>query len=237
MRHPRGRSKVHPTKLLVRRALNELAEAGIELRESGSGNRALFALAKARPGRVPLLVQHIKSSSPEEKALWKIVLRDYWDNILPSPAHGIATDGYETLMTLIPYVASRVIIRTPTTPRNHDNAGSVLGKVRSTMHYVGDALNPRVTDIDTLALFKAAEIVLYIKEELKRTGPRFVRTSKSYLEEQINKTNIDDVLFIARDVDAVQLIVPELIKRRTHDKGMVEALLRTPKTVLLEGVL
>jgi hypothetical protein len=237
MHHPRGKATVHPTKLLVRRAMAELAEAGVELRDSGSGNRNLFILTKAHPERLPLLVQHIKASTTEEKALWAHVLREFWDGMLHAAPRGIATDGYETLMVLLPYVQDRVIVRTVMSPRNSDNSASVLGHARSTIHHIADALHPRVTDIDTLSLFKAAEIVLHIKQKIKGGAPQFPRTQKAYLDERINPTNIDDVLFIAADPDAVQSIVPELINRRTHDKGMVEALLRTPKTVLLEGVL
>lgn len=235
--HPRGKATVHPTKLLVRRALIELEEVGIVLRDKGYGNKVLFRIFKDNPERAQSLIAHIKASSSEEQALWHHVLKDSWDGFVSAPARGTTVDGLDTLVAILPYVSRDAILRTTKTPRNVDNTASLLSSARSTMRYIEQALGSKTTDCDPLSLLRAARIVMNIHEKITTAAPHWARTQKTYMDTQVNKKNIEDVLYIARDVDAVLPIIPELIKRKTHDKGMVEALIRTPNTVLLEGVL
>lgn len=96
---------------------------------------------------------------------------------------------------------------------------------------------PRKTDErDPVKLFKAAEMVLHIEAESRR-GYRTTFNQPYQRPPRITKKNIDDVVYIASNLSAVEPLLPELLRRRTHERDIVSALVDAGTSALLIGVL
>lgn len=233
--YPSAKAPVHPTKLLVRQTLHQLKEFDVDFLENHIASRNLFSIAKHTPERIPILLEKIKAADQRERLTWRAAISSYQNHLCGQYRHD-APDNFTLISILVPHIAPRVSLK-----KNHysrSDESSVMGNAVLIMRDVYESLPEDETFVDVMPLFKGAELYLHLETEYRRVRQTNAWTRGPYkAPPRVNRENIKDVVFMAKNYDAVINVLPEIKRRKTHDRDLIAVLIDAPTSALIIGAL
>lgn len=209
---PRNRKVVPPNKLKTRESAKMLEAAGFNILNSSCGMQNLYFLVKEAPALLQRVITAMLAASEE---------RDLWNHVIGNDmgyrySRSIDRDPrwvYEKWLVLAPIVVNLF---------ERENVGS--GQYRTTS-IVENLLRNAYPDVRSFTPTKYAAliIVFWIMKETRTTMPDSDRDAA--------------VEFIEQNLDAVTAVLPEVVRRGTVDRGIIESMFRVKSSALLEGAL
>lgn len=220
--YPSKKKPDHPVKIATRKAVKRLSDAGVIIRQGPKGYPEVFGTVKHSPETMEEIIRVAKKSGKIGKAVWGELLTGYF---AAPDAEYVAK-----IHALNLQVASLAAEKIPkkTYPANLPSvARSAISTVNGTIRDIR-YLRPDTTDFVSMA--RAYEI--YADIQKLKTGPMYNRKHP-----RVSRENIDDIAFIAENLEGVKLILPELKKRKDTDRGIIAEMLNSGTTPLLDGIL
>jgi hypothetical protein len=220
--YPSTKKPDHPVKIATRKAVKSLSDAGVIVRQGPKGYPGIFGMVKHSPELVEETIRVARKSGKIGKAVWSELLTGYF----AAPDAEYAAKIHALNLQVASLAAEK--IPTKTYPANLPSvARSAISTVNGTIRDIR-YLRPDITDFASMA--RAYEI--YADIQKLKTGPMYNRKHP-----RVNRENIDEIAFIAENLEGVRSILPELKKRKSTDSGIIAEMLDSGTKPLLDGIL
>ena len=207
-------------KYVTRQAMKDLAAIGFKIIESPHGNKNLFYLAKRYPDLLAEVMTRVQNSKGGEREVWEhLVCNTEMHNANRSlPDH--TRNEYRLWFTLLPAMV--------------DLFSSKNGSL-SNVHVIRN-------------ISRLAETIISLERQQQRFSEddEYHRVAAIMTVIQINRFaggtgkvegRDNDIDFIAEHWTAVTEVIPELIQRKSADRGIVKQILSSKAPALNSGLL
>lgn len=220
--YPSSRKPDHPVKVATRKAVKRLIDAGVMVRQSREGYPGVFSMVKHAPELMDETIRIARKSGKRGKAVWAELLSGHF--AVPDAESAEKTHSFNLQIASLAVEKMSPKLYPANIP---SGARSAISTVRGTIRDI-NYLRPDVTDFTSMA--RAYEI--YADIQKLKTGPMYNRKHP-----RVSRENIDEIAFIAENLEDVRSILPELKKRKTTDSGIITEMLNSGTTPLLDGIL
>jgi hypothetical protein len=210
-------------KLVTRQAMKDFEAEGIKVLNSPHGNKNLFHLAKRYPQLLQELLGRVQKAGDLERSLWghmitQLPLHEFSYSVSDRTPH-----YYRKWFSLLPMVLD-LFPRVEAHNSNHEPR-ILHDRINSLAEVIANAEHKRrfFADDDGYRRVKAIMTVVQTDKAASGTG-------------RVKDRN-EDIDFIAEHMDAIEPIVPELMRRGTSDRGIIGQILSSDARSLNDGIL
>jgi hypothetical protein len=218
--YPSVKPSVHPLKIETRMAIQRFKDAGVEIRQTGRGFPGVFSLVKHAPELLEEIIEAASASDGRGKCVWGELLSSHY-----TAMNAESTVYVFTLDLQIALLAAETMRIKPSY-----QATDALVPVRSVMAVIRQVRDVRPETKYFTSIVPAYE--LYAGLQGRIYGSFIDRR-----QNRINRDTIDDIEFIAENLDAVKAIYPALVKRKTTDRGIIAEMIKSGNKPMLDGIL
>lgn len=213
--YPRTPKKVTAHKLKTRETAKLLEGAGFEIIHSSYGMKNLFYLVKEQPELLSRVVDAMLSADDETHKLWNFIIGNEMAHHFQLSRTRNHQTVYEKWLVLAP-IAMQLFAE------EASKGDSVFHRVGWVERDVREAYDKKAPTTD--ARLHTARVIVF----------HFVKVTRRAMTEEARVEAAD---YLARNLDVVAPLLPELFQRKTLDPGTIEALREVASPALMEGVL
>jgi hypothetical protein len=209
---PRNRKVVPPHKLKTRETAKMLEAAGFNILKSSSGMKNLYFLVKEAPELLQRVTDAMLAAS-EERSLWNYVIGN--------------DTGYKYSITDIRdprWMYEKWLVLAPIGHTLMPNEKNGTGLFRS-ISVIEHLLRNEYPDVRAINPARYAALIIIF---------RIMKDERIAMSGDDREALAD---FIEQNLESVAAVLPEVVRRGTLDRGVMESLFRVQSSALLEGAL
>lgn len=210
-------------KLVTRQAMKDLEATGMKVIESKHGNANLFLLAKRYPETLQTLLRRVQTADEPERRMWEHMITEVPTHEDGRMMSDRVLSTYRQWFSLLP-MALDLFPRVE--EHNRDHEPRILhARIKSLADSIAQVEHRKQRFAEDDGYLRVKAIMTVIQTDRAAGG-----------RGSINDRD-EDIDFIADNMDAIEPIVPELMRRGTTDRGIIQQILSSDTPALNNGIL